>query len=82
MSGVPTVCAPMELKVMVCGVLFTVKLRVTGVAAVKPLSPACEAVMLQLPEAMKVAVAPETCTPRWWWKRSSPSIRNWPRRSG
>ena len=32
-SGVPTVCEPGLLKVMVCEAAFTVKLCVTGVAA-------------------------------------------------
>lgn len=32
-SGVPTVCAPGLLKVIVCDFPFTVKLRDTGVAA-------------------------------------------------
>ncbi len=42
-SGVPTLCAPGLLKVMVCAFPFTVKLCETGVAAAKVLLPACVA---------------------------------------
>ena len=42
-SGVPTVCVPGALKVIVCGSAFTGKLCETGVAAAQMLLPACEA---------------------------------------
>ena len=45
-SGVPTICVPGLLNVIVCGVsgaAFTVKLRETGAAAAYVLFPACDA---------------------------------------
>ena len=42
-SGVPTVCVPGALNVIVCGSAFTVKLRETGGAADQVPLPACEA---------------------------------------
>jgi hypothetical protein len=42
-SGVPTVCVPGALNVIVCGSAFTVKLRETGVAAAQVPLPAWEA---------------------------------------
>ncbi len=62
LSGVPTCCALIVPKVMVCalGAAFTVKLCVTGVAAEYVVLPACEAVMLQVPGATNVTALPDT----------------------
>jgi hypothetical protein len=59
-SGVPTVCVPGLLKVMVCAAAFTVKLCSTGVAAAYVELPACVAWMVQVPEVSMVPVVPET----------------------
>jgi len=58
----PNLCEGMALKVMVCdlSVDVTVKLLVTGVAALYTLLPGCEATIVQVPAASKVAVLPET----------------------
>ncbi len=60
-SGVPTCCALMLPKVIVCalGAALTVKLCVTGAAAEYVLLPACDAVMLHSPAAAKVTVLPD-----------------------
>ena len=42
-SGVPTVCVPGAVNVIVCGSAFTVKLRETGVAAANVVLPGWEA---------------------------------------
>jgi hypothetical protein len=49
-----------ELKVIVCEPLFTMKLRVTGIAAEKFVFPVWLAVIEQVPGATSVTVAPET----------------------
>jgi hypothetical protein len=59
-SDVPTVWAAMGLKVMVCVPALTVKLCVAGVAAAYWPPPGCDAVMVQVPWAINVAVVPET----------------------
>jgi hypothetical protein len=61
-SGVPTVCVATLPKVMLCDFKpeFTVKLCETGVAGAYVLLPVCEAVMVQVPAAAKLAVLPET----------------------
>ena len=58
----PSIWAGMALKVMTCdlSVAVTVKLCVTGVAALYTLLPGCEATIVQVPAASKVAVLPET----------------------
>jgi hypothetical protein len=61
-SGVPTVCVPGLLNVIVCdcNTAFTVKLRATGVAAAQAALPPCEAWIVHVPAMRKVAVVPLT----------------------
>jgi hypothetical protein len=61
-SGVPTDCMPGLANVMVWAIraALTVKLSETGVAAAYVLFPTCDAAIVQLPAATKVADLPET----------------------
>ncbi len=59
---VPTRCDAIALKVIVCDcwAAATLKLCVTDWAAAYTVFPACEAVMVQVPAAIKDAVLPDT----------------------